>query len=274
MECKLDHITLYYETYGDGKPILMLHGGYLDHRHMLRDMEPLFKDRTGWKRIYPDLPGHGKTPAQDWIISHDQVLDIILDFIDTVIPGQRFLVVGVSRGGYLARGVIHKKPELVDGAFLIVPATDVPDEAIPPPVVLVKDEALVAEVKPNELPLFEMFVVQSHKALEVLREVLMPALELTDQAFQDRMHANYDFSFDVDKPSKPFEKPVLILAGRQDSRVGYEGAWKLLENYPRATFAVLDRAGHGLALEQEGLFMALADEWLQRVEDYVGSEVP
>jgi pimeloyl-ACP methyl ester carboxylesterase len=274
MECEIQGINISYEVIGEGQPIVMLHGGYLDHRHMLRDMEPLFKDRSGWKRIYPDLPGHGKTPAKDWIINHDQVLDIILDFIDKVIPGQSFLVVGCSRGGYLARGVIHKKPELVDGAFLFVPPppADVPDEALPPPVVLVKDEALVAEVKPNELPFFEMFVVQSRKALDVLREVAMPALELTDQAFQDRIMANYDFSFDVDHPSKPFEKPVLILTGRQDSRVGYEDAWKLLENYPRATFAVLDRAGHGLALEQEGLFMALADEWLQRVEEYSSSK--
>ena len=44
-------------------------------------------------------------------------------------------------------------------------------------------------------------------------------------------------------------------------------AWDLVERYPRATFAVLDRAGHGLDVEQRGLFEALVGEWLDRVEE-------
>jgi hypothetical protein len=49
--------------------------------------------------------------------------------------------------------------------------------------------------------------------------------------------------------------------------VGYRDAWTILERYPRATFAVLDRAGHNLAIEQERLFAALVGEWLDRVEE-------
>jgi pimeloyl-ACP methyl ester carboxylesterase len=77
----------------------------------------------------------------------------------------------------------------------------------------------------------------------------------------------YAFSFDVDAVAAPFEKPVLILAGRQDGIVGYRDAWGILENYPRATFAVLDRAGHNLQIEQERLFNALVGDWLERVEE-------
>jgi len=43
--------------------------------------------------------------------------------------------------------------------------------------------------------------------------------------------------------------------------------WDILENYPRATFVVLDRAGHMLYIEQENLFNALVNEWLDRVEE-------
>ena len=55
--------------------------------------------------------------------------------------------------------------------------------------------------------------------------------------------------------------------GRQDSISGYRDAWAILENYPRATFAVLDRAGHGLGVEQRSLLGVLVDEWLDRVEE-------
>jgi pimeloyl-ACP methyl ester carboxylesterase len=55
------------------------------------------------------------------------------------------------------------------------------------------------------------------------------------------------------------------LTGHQDSDVGYRDQWKLLQNYPRATFAVLDGAGHGLAIEQARMFATMTEEWLQRL---------
>ena len=75
MECKLKQGTIYYETYGDGRPMLVLHGGYLDHRHMVSAIEPLFERREGWKRIYPDLPGHGRSDVAGSVSTHDVVLN-------------------------------------------------------------------------------------------------------------------------------------------------------------------------------------------------------
>jgi pimeloyl-ACP methyl ester carboxylesterase len=48
--------------------------------------------------------------------------------------------------------------------------------------------------------------------------------------------------------------------------VGYRDAARLVENFPRATVAILDRAGHNLQIEQQRLFEALAAEWLDRME--------
>ena len=42
---------------------------------------------------------------------------------------------------------------------------------------------------------------------------------------------------------------------------------------PRATYATLDRAGHGVYLEQDALFRALTSEWLDRVEESVNAKV-
>jgi pimeloyl-ACP methyl ester carboxylesterase len=94
---------------GKGFPIIILHGLSIDHRAMAGPLEPVFKDREGWKRIYLDLPGMGETPGLDWITNQEQVLDIVLHFIESVIPGQRFAVAGYSYGGYLARGVIRRR---------------------------------------------------------------------------------------------------------------------------------------------------------------------
>ena len=64
-----------------------------------------------------------------------------------------------------------------------------------------------------------------------------------------------------------FSKPTLILTGRQDNSVGYRDVWDLIENFPRATYAVLDRAGHFLSVEQNTLMKALINEWLDRVDE-------
>ena len=46
------------------------------------------------------------------------------------------------------------------------------------------------------------------------------------------------------------------------------GSDNLLEDYPRATFAILDTAGHNLQIEQEEVFNSLFLNWLERVEKY------
>jgi pimeloyl-ACP methyl ester carboxylesterase len=123
MECQLENITIHYETFGEGRPIVMLHGWPADHLSCVRFLEPIFKQRSGWKRIYPDLPGMGKTPGMDWITEQGDVLDVILHFINRVVPGQNVSVGGYSYGGYLAQGIVHQKPALVDGICLFAPAT-------------------------------------------------------------------------------------------------------------------------------------------------------
>jgi pimeloyl-ACP methyl ester carboxylesterase len=275
MECKLENITVYYESFGEGRPVIMLPGWSLSHHHMLHDMEPLFTSRTGLKRLYLDLPGTGKTPGKDWITNQDKILEVVLDFIDAVVPGQRFTVAGASAGAYLARGVVYRKPELIEGVLLAVPLIMAEDAKrdVPSQVYLVKDPLLMSKLSPEEVEALQMAVVQNQGVLDTLRASLFSADEMGDAEFLSRIREdpkNYAFSFDVDALPKPCPAPTLIVAGRQDSNVGYRDAWKILENYPRGTFAVLDRAGHLLEAEQEDLFRALASEWLDRVEEYAG----
>lgn len=274
MEGELEDITIYYESFGEGRPIIMLRGWSLNHRSMLSDMEPLFKYRQGWKRIYLDLPGHGRTSGKDWITNQDKILDVVLDFIHKVIPGQRFAVAGGSAGAYLARGIAYHKSRLLDGVLLIVPmiVADDAKRTIPSRNTLVEDPALMAGLEPDVAEVLnQLAVVQSQKWVDAWKAISDPTDGTGDEEFQAKIRENpehYAFTFDVDAMSKPCTAPALIITGRQDSVVGYRDAWKIVENYPRATFAVLDRAGHGLYIEQEELVHALFNEWLDRVEEY------
>lgn len=265
MKCELGDFSIYYESYGTGQPIVMLPGRPSDHHIMMRFMEPLFTERDGWLRIYPDLPGTGQTPGSERLATHDQMLDTMLTFIDTVIPGQRFVVAGLSYGGYLARGVVYHRTELIDGVMLCAPQVkaDSAQAHLPPRTTLLENPKLAAELG----PISELVVVQSPRVMEEMRDVLAE-VQVADHPFNERLEAAAPFSVDVDSLPTSFGGPTLVLTARQDNLCGYRDAWDLLESYPRATFAVLDRAGHFVNIEQDVLCQALMREWLDRVEEY------
>lgn len=269
MNYELDDLKLRYEVFGEGQPVLMLHGRPLDRHSMIEAYEAIFSERPGWQRIYPDLPGMGETTGGSWIDSDDEVLAVLTQFMEHRYPGQNFLVVGFSYGGYLARGLLHEKPEQIDGMLLQAPSVPgKPEERIlPPPRVIVPNPEGIAQFPP---PLQEflgsVLVVQTDEVL-ARQGVMIDGILRADQEMLKRIDPNRGFTFDPDDLSTPFEKPVLIITGKHDGVVGYEQAGDLLHHYPRATYAVLDRAGHGLHMEQPALFSLFVHEWLDRVEE-------
>lgn len=274
MECKLGNINVHYYTYGEGYPIIMLHGYYADSRLMSGCMEPCFQGLSGWQRIYLDLPGMGATKAEEWIKTSDDMLDVVLRFIDKVIPGRNFLMVGESYGGYLARGVIAKRSALIDGLLLICPVVvaDRTKRNTPEPAVIVEDEKLMSTLNTYESVKFRsMAVVQSERTWNRFKEEVLSGMLVADNPFLSKLRksAGYTFSFDVDNLEIPFLKPVTIITGRQDSIVGYRDAWRIIEKFPRGSFIVLDRAGHNLQIEQDELLSCLVNEWLKRVVESI-----
>jgi pimeloyl-ACP methyl ester carboxylesterase len=276
MECVLENITVHYEVYGEGKPIIVLPGWSLNTRLAAHEIEPSFQQREGWMRIYIDPPGHGKTPGKEWITNQYKMLDVVLACIDKLTEGKRFCLIGISLGAYLARGVRRYRADLIDGIAMIVPAIIAEDQnrTVPPPTVIVEDPAIRTEITPAEMDMYDMAVVHTRKWLDYQRTFPeVPEQEMGDYPFLSSIRENpkkYAFSFDVDEVSQPFPGPTLIITGRQDANVGYRDAWNILEKYPRATFVVFDRAGHELE-EKESLVKALMNEWLDRVEEYAGS---
>jgi len=65
VECRLEKITVHYTDWGQGFPIIFLHGFGPDHRMMTGCMEPIFRGHEDFRRIYIDLPGMGKTPGEN-----------------------------------------------------------------------------------------------------------------------------------------------------------------------------------------------------------------
>src|SRR3954469_20297063 len=121
MRTRAGQVVVHYVAHGTGRPVLVLHGAGVDHRETEACFEPVLDGVAGLRRIYPDLPGMGRTIAPATLRSADDVLDVLLGFADAVTGGTAHLLVGHSVGGYYARAMAAMRPARVAGLALVCP---------------------------------------------------------------------------------------------------------------------------------------------------------
>jgi pimeloyl-ACP methyl ester carboxylesterase len=253
---------VHYVEHGEGaRTLVALHGFPVDHRITTGWLEPCFAGRDGWRRVYLDLPGMGLTSG-DGIGSTDEVFDVVRQAVDELAPGS-FALAGSSYGGYLARGLVAAEGDRVTGLALSVPMVVAAhaDRDVPP-YRLLHQQSGVDLPEGSE----DFSVVVSAATVEATKVQVDPGLAAADPDAIERISASYAGTFAL-RGAQPFDRPSLILTGRQDNITGYRDQWSVLEDFPRATFAVLDRAGHNVTIEQPELVAALTTEWLDRVEE-------
>jgi pimeloyl-ACP methyl ester carboxylesterase len=257
---------------GAGTPVLALHGWTPDHRIVLGCLEPVLAALPGYRRLYPDLPAMGRTPAGDAASSAD-LLAVVESVVEERIGDEPFLVVGESYGGYLARALARSRPDQVLGVALICPLGTLDHAArpLPPRQVLHRDPAVAAALAALDPAVADGFdgiaVCETPETLTRYLAEVQTGLDLADHAAMARIAERWALTADPDDPAlPPFERPSLVVTGRQDDRVGYVDQLSMLDSFPRATVAVLDLAGHNAQVERPDLFSALVRDWLERVE--------
>jgi len=272
MICEIQNIPVYYEEFGDGKPIIFIHGWSVDHRLMSECFEPIFSQLHGYKRIYLDLPGMGRTPSANWIKNSDNTLKILIEFINNIIGKSRFLLAGESYGGYLSMGLIYEFGNKIDGVLLLCPMVD-SWESINKPERLPKREIIwqsgLSDLKEeeNDIKTFlNVAVVATQEVFEKFKSNVLSGMKIHDKEFLSKYKGEYNHNLEKALQKITFEKPSCILTGRQDNHAGYSVAYEILDRFPRATFAILDCAGHNLQIDIEPTFVQLVKDWIWRVE--------
>ncbi len=265
---------------GSGTPLVLLHGFGVDHR-ILAPLDPVVAALGGWRRIYVDLPGMGRSPG-DGVASSEDVVAAVEATIRAEVGSEPFAVLGNSYGAMIARRVTRDLGDQVLGLATVAgvcgPAGGVRD--LPPRTVLAdaaaRDDPWWTDVwlgtgddgadDPALAGYREMAVVPSAAALDLYRRWVHPGVEAADQAVLARIRECYSLDAEPEQTaSAPFARPALFLTGRQDQMVGFADAWRLLEHYPRGTFVVLDAAGHNVHLDQPEQTAAALTAWLGRL---------
>ncbi|MDF2705065.1 alpha/beta hydrolase [Nonomuraea muscovyensis] len=110
---------LFWLDIGSGRPLVLLHGGFLDHG-MWDDQVPVFASR--YRVIAPDARGHGRSAnaSEPYRLTDD--LAALLRHLDT---GPAVLV-GVSMGASVAIDTALEHPELVSAVVVSGAGTSEP----------------------------------------------------------------------------------------------------------------------------------------------------
>lgn len=252
----MGEIAVHHVEHGAGRPVLVLHGAGVDHRETEACFEPVFEGVAGFRRIYPDLPGMGRTVATERLRSAEDVLDTLLGFAGQVTDGAAHLLIGHSAGAYYAQAMAARAPGQVAGLALVCPllpdVRDVPERRV-----------VVGSGEVGDDDFRSYFVLQTPEMLERYERWVRPGAALVDQAALERIGARWELAPDE---GPAYAGPTLVVAGRLDSTVGYAAAVDLVDHYPHASLAVVDDAGHALPHEQPDLLRALVAEWLARVD--------
>jgi pimeloyl-ACP methyl ester carboxylesterase len=256
VEIRVGEVMIHYVEHGSGRPVLVLHGAGVDHRETEACFEPVLEGVAGLRRIYLDLPGMGGSTAPEALRSADDVVDTLLGFADEVSGGGEYLLIGHSAGGHYAQGMATRRPAQVAGLALVCPL--LPDVRDLPGHRVVAGSGEIGD------DIFRSyFVIQTPEMLERYERYVAPADLVVDYVALERIGERWELS---SESAPAYARPAMVVAGRLDSTVGYAAAGDLANQYPHASFALVDDAGHALPHEQPELLRALLLEWLARVE--------
>jgi pimeloyl-ACP methyl ester carboxylesterase len=191
-------ITLYYETYGAGRPMVLLHGG-LGSGEMFGPILPTLAARH--RVIAVDLQGHGRTADIDRPLDVRLMADDIAALIDHLGLAKPD-VVGYSLGGGVALRLAIQHPEKV--GKLVSASAHLRRDAIYPEMLAQQGQVSAAAAEfMKDTPMYELYQRVAPRPEDFPR--------LLDK-IGAAMAQDFDFTEDV----RGMQVPTLVVAADAD----------------------------------------------------------
>ena len=121
----INDIEMYYETRGEGEPLLLLHGG----GGVGDNWELIFKEPPeGYRLVIPDVRGHGRSTNPSSKFTFKQVALDVFALLDRL-GIDRFKAIGLSLGAKTLLHMATQQPGRVEAMVLVSATPYFPEQA-------------------------------------------------------------------------------------------------------------------------------------------------
>ncbi len=224
-------IKLYYEVYGEGEPVLLLHGNGQSISAFMNQKDTFAKK---YKVIIVDCRERGKS-------TYDKTKELTFDiqtedlklFLEKL-NIKKTKILGWSDGGILALSMAMKYPQMVDK--IACSGANIYPEGVKDDELKSMKEMLASLIKENK----------DHK-----NDILIDLLNL------DLKYPNWKYE-DLNK----IQCPSLIIAGDKDI-IKTEHTVKIAESIPHGQLAIIPNSSHFVPEEKPELFNELVIDFFE-----------
>jgi len=237
-------ISIHHEDYGEGYPIVLLHG-FCETLKIWRGIAIKLSDT--FRVMIPDLPGFGDSPLLQRPFSIEDVGRAIFRWMDDLrVPES--VVIGHSLGGYVALAMARINPERLAGIGLFH-STAYPDNHEKK----TNRNKTIGFVRSHGVaPFVETFVPglfhqKDNPGVALVHEMAMATTVSTLVSYAEAMR---------DRPSsvdvlENFPRPILMVAGEQDAITPYGPSSEQTAKMRFPFFKGLTNVGHMGMFENE-----------------------
>jgi pimeloyl-ACP methyl ester carboxylesterase len=223
----INNIRIYFETYGRGQPVLLLHGGLGSIDDMHYQIRALAKKRLV---VAADSRAHGRSTDSDVPLSYELMADDMVKLLDNLKIDQ-VEVVGWSDGGIIGLDLAMRHPDRIKRLVAIGASYDVDG--------LIEKPSLGAEIPPapgfylrnapdpDHWPVLyrkavTMWQTQPHYTLDDLAKIKAPTLLIAGQfdvikrehveRLAKAIHGSQEDIIEGGTHSVPFDQPDIVNA--------------------------------------------------------------
>ena len=258
---KQDHQgnKIIWRVWGEGSPILLLHGGSGSWNHWCRNIKTLVGlERQVW---IPDIPCFGDSDAPNGVLDIDQASDILLIAFDDLFPNQKIDLIGFSMGSMGAGYIAKQIPDYINRLILVAP----PALGISPEKSIVIEDWATA----SNTQLRDQKIRNNLASLMLCEEKAITDLSLDihrENVFKDRMRKRKIYKTDyLMIILKNLALPFHCIMGRQDAL--YRGNLNLVEMALGAieknqSLDIVEDAGHWVQFEKATQFNKILERIL------------
>jgi pimeloyl-ACP methyl ester carboxylesterase len=229
---EVNGITMYYEVHGEGTPLVLLHGGYVDSDMWAIETHILSKS---FQVIEIDSRGHGRSTDGDGPITYELMADDTLALLDQLgVSNAHFA--GWSDGAVIAAQIAAFHPERVNKLVLIGAAFG-GDTYVPAFSAVLGSEPVFKAFADSTFGIKYRLVNPEPDHWPVFRDKLY-----TLWNSECYLPVNPEFCLE---PLESINAPTLVLVGKQEI-IRFDHTQAIAAAIPDATLDVVLLAGHFL----------------------------